>query len=401
MGGDILSGFFEGFLTKSTIFIDKKVLQTSYRPQEIIHREQEVKQIAQILAPALKGEKPSNVFIYGKTGTGKTLTTNYTTNHLKMVSEEKNTKLNIIYTNCKLKRTADTEYRLVAQLLSELGKPVPATGLPTETLYRLFFSIVEHQPNPTILILDEIDYLVSKVGDGILYNFTRMHETTNAAVSIVGISNDVTFVETLDPRVRSSLSEEELIFAPYNALQIQDILRRRSALAFKEGAVEHGVVEKCAAYAAREHGDARRALELLRVAGEIADRNGQPSITHQHIDSAENKIDRDRIYDTVVAHPKQYHMVLFAIFSLNSNNNQTIFTGDVYTIYKKLCDNSHLRPLTQRRISDILNEFDMQGIITAKIISKGRYGRTREISMEIPDETKQRLKTFLSTELGK
>ncbi len=391
-----LESFFESFLRKESVFFDKNTLQSSYTPETILHREEQTKQIANILAPALKGEKSSNIFIYGKTGAGKTLTIRNVTQKLREVAERGNIPLTVLYINCKLKRSSDTEYRLIAQLARELGKDVPPTGLPTEEVYKLFFRAVSRQKQNYILILDEIDQLVNKTGDSALYNLTRMNEESKESqISIIGISNDIMFVDNLDPRVRSSLSEEEIVFPPYNAFQIQSILRQRASLSFNKDALEQGVIEKCAAYAARDHGDARRALELLRVAGEVADRKNSKKVEIRHIDEAEEKIDRDRIIDVVSTQPKQYHLVLYSIISLNPGRKSNIFTGEVYDLYKSLCNKTHTSILTQRRISDIISEFDMLGIVNAKVISKGRYGRTRDISLEISEPTLSRIKNIL------
>ena len=212
-----LGTFFEVFLRKESVFFDKGALQSTHIPKTILHREEQTKQIANILAPALRGEKPSNLFIYGKTGTGKTLTINYTTQKLFEVAEKENIPLRILYINCKLKRNADTEYRLIAQLARELGKSIPPTGLPTEEVYRAFFKALNKQRQNYIIVLDEIDQLVNKTGDNALYNLTRINEGTESQISLIGISNDIMFVDKLDPRVKSSLSEEEIIFPPYNA----------------------------------------------------------------------------------------------------------------------------------------------------------------------------------------
>ena len=391
-----IENFFGTFLRKESVFFDRGVLQSTYIPEIILHRGDQTKQIANILAPALKGGKPSNIFVYGKTGSGKTLTIKHITQKLTEICKKENVPLKVIYVNCKLKRSADTEYRLVAQLATELGKSIPPTGLPTEEVYKAFIrAINKHQQN-YILVLDEIDQLVNKTGDNALYNLTRIGEQdTESQISIIGISNDIMFVDNLDPRVRSSLSEEEIIFPPYNALQIQAILRQRAELAFNRDVLEQGVIEKCAAYAARDHGDARRALELLRVAGEVADRKNTKKIEIKHIDEAEEKIDRDRIIDIVATQPKQYQLVLYSILSLQSGRISNLFTGEVYEIYKSLCNKTNTSILTQRRVSDIISEFDMLGIVNAKVISKGRYGRTRNISIEIPETTIPRIKKIL------
>jgi len=391
-----LTGFFEKFLTKESLFINKNMLQSTYAPDLILHRNNQIQQIANILSPSLRLEKPSNLFVYGKTGVGKTLSIKYTAAQMLNVANKKNIPLKIFYINCKLRKVADTEYRLIAQLVRELGKDIPPTGLPTEEVYNIFFNIIDKEKQLFILILDEIDQLVKKAGDELLYNLTRINtELKNSQISIIGISNDLVFVNNLDPRIKSSLSEEEILFPPYNALQIQDILNQRAKEAFKKDVVEQGVIEKCSAYAAREHGDARRALELLRVAGEIAERNGYLKVKIKHIDEAENKIERDRIVDIITTQPKQFQAVLYAIFSLYTKKNNLIFTGKAYEVYKGICFRSGLRPLTQRRISDIIAELDMLGIINAKVISKGRYGRTREISLAIATSSKLKVKKIL------
>jgi len=390
-----LTGFFESFIDKQPIFTDKKVLQSNYTPDFVSHRDEQVSQIGKIIGPALRKERPSNIFIYGKTGTGKTLTATYTTQQLNDVAKEKNIPIQILYLNCKLKKIADTEYRLIAQLTRELGREIPATGLPTDEIYKIFFQIIEEQGKIIIIILDEVDQLIKKAGDEILYNLTRINsELKKSQISIIGISNDLVFADNLDPRIKSSLSEEEIVFPPYNALQIQSILKERSKKAFKEGVLQPGVIEKCAAYAAREHGDARRALELLRVAGEVAERNNEEKVMIEHIDQAEEKIERDRVLDIVMTQPKQHQATLYSIIKTKEINKK-IFTGEAYEFYKSLCNRISLRPLTQRRISDIVAEFDMLGIINASIISKGRYGRTREIELAVPDHNIRKITEIL------
>ncbi|MFT7616207.1 MAG: cell division control protein 6 [Candidatus Woesearchaeota archaeon] len=398
--GQNLNTFFKNYLKRDLLFQDKKVFTMSYQPDVIEFRDEQMQQIASILAPALRVEKPSNLFIYGKTGTGKTLTVKHTTAQIEQVAKEQNIPVRVYYLNCKLKRVADTEYRLVAQLAREFGKEIPATGLPTDEVYKIFFDVLDEKEQILILILDEIDQLVKKAGDEILYNLTRINsELKNAQVTLIGVSNDLVFTDGLDPRVKSSLSEEELVFPPYNAFQIQNILKRRATIAFKENVIQDGVIEKCAAYAAREHGDVRRAIELLRVSGELAERQTQEQITLANLDEAEDKIERDRVLDIVKTQPKQFQVLLYAIMDLAQKKHGYILTGEVYELYKSVCDSIDLRPLTQRRVSDVITELDMLGIINAKVISKGRFGRTREIALAIPTQTRPKVQVLLKEAL--
>lgn len=392
---------FDSF-SSSSIFKNKFTLQSNYIPETIQHREQQIESIASILAPCLRLERASNLFIYGKTGTGKTVSITYLKDELLKRAKKENIALNIEYINCKLKKVADTEYRILAELIRKLGSTVPATGLPTEVVYNKFIEILEAKTQLFVLILDEVDHAIKKISDNFLYNFIRLNsELSKAQISIIGISNDLTFLDNIDPRVRSSLSEEEIVFPPYNALQLQDILRERAGHAFKENVVENGVIEKCAAYAAREHGDARRALDLLRIAGELVEREGMKKITQGHIDKANEKIEKDKILDIVETEPKQFQLVLKSIIDLiELKKLPQIFTGDIYNNYKMLCEKTSNEVLTQRRVGDIIAEFDMLGIINAVVISKGRHGRTREIKLAVPQQLVPKIKAILSSSLG-
>ena len=400
--GTEIDKIFDSF-DKNNIFKDKSLLQNTYQPENIPHRSEEIKQIASVLAPALRGERTSNLFLYGKTGTGKTLSVGYVRDEMmKRLKKDTDFNLKIEYLNCKLKKVSDTEYRILAEIIKKLGGEVPSTGLPTQAVYNKFIDIIDSEKQLVILILDEIDQTVAKISNDFLYNLTRLNtELAKSQISIVGISNNLTFLDELDPRVRSSLSEEEIVFPPYNALQLQDILSRRAKDAFREGVVEDGVVAKCAAYAAREHGDARRALDLLRIAGELAERDNSKKICLKHLDHANDKIERDKILDVIRSEPKQFQLVLSSIINLaEKSNSNRFFTGDVYNFYQELCLRNKLEVLTQRRMSDIIQEFDMLGIINVKVISKGRGGRMREIKLAISNDITKKAKEIIENSLN-
>ena len=400
---DKLDQIFSSF-AQTSIFKNKMVLQSNYSPDMIHHRDEQIEAVASILAPTLRGERVSNLFIYGKTGTGKTLSVDHVGGRIvEKVKSAGQDHLKYVYVNCKLKKVADTEYRILAELIHELGGSVPATGLPTDQVYARFIDIIDDKKQMVLIVLDEIDQAVKKISDNFIYTLTRLNsELKNAQISIVGISNSLTFMDDLDPRVRSSLGEEELVFPPYNALQLQDILRERADRAFKEQVVQEGVIAKCAAFAAREHGDARRALDLLRVAGELAEREGVSIVGLDHIDAANQKIEKDKMLDIIESEPKQFQLVLAAIMTLEDQqkeSDEAMVTGDVYNVYQEICSKTKNETLTQRRVSDIIAEFDMLGIINARVISKGRQGRTREIKLMLASNIKPKAREILQKSL--
>jgi cell division control protein 6 len=307
---------------KNSLFKNKGVLQVRHTPESIPHRDDQIKAIASILASTLRKERPSNLFVYGKTGTGKTLSVQYVRDELSKKADEMEIEVRFEYLNCKLKK-------------------VPATGLPTDQVWGRFIELIDEKPRLIVFILDEIDSAIKKMTDNFLYSMTRLNqELKNSQISLIGISNDVTFLENIDPRVRSSLGEEEFVFPPYNAIQLQDILNGRCENAFKEGVVAEGVIAKCAAYAAREHGDARRALDLLRIAGELSERDGIDAVSEDYIDLANRKMERDKILDIVESEPKQFQLVLYSIIQLSKDRKaeDKLFTGDVFNYYSELCD---------------------------------------------------------------
>ena len=401
-GNEELDDLFDNF-DQNTIFKDKSYIQTQHKPKTVPHRSDEIKMVASILAPVLRGERTSNLFVYGNTGTGKTLSVLYVKDAIEQRMKKNprdDFELKIEYLNCKLKQVADTEYRILAALMKQMGEDVPSTGLPTQEVYARFINLIDSKKQVIVLILDEIDQIVNKISNNFLYSLTRLNsELSQSQISVVGISNDLTFLDNVDPRVKSSLSEEEIIFAPYNALQIQDILNKRVEQAFHENVLDPGVVPKCAAYASRESGDARRALDLLRVAAELAERAGSKTINISHIDEAKNKIEKDKILEIIRGHPKQFQIVLYSIIQLSMKNKDAFFTGDVYANYQNLCDLFRSDVLTQRRVGDIIQEFDMLGIINVRVISKGRGGRMREIRLAIAPNILEKAKEILKDSL--
>ena len=437
-GPDDDVGLFDDILQGDPIFESKEVMRPSYTPKKLPHREEQINKMASILASALRGDTPSNILIYGKTGTGKTACAKYVSQELQLTSEKYDVPCLVEYINCEV---TDTQYRVLAQLankfiernkqtlrdeldrleslrsdvrdgvasladtefrsvndiseridevtteLDERLDEVPMTGWPTDRVYSYFFDAVDYQERVVVIMLDEVDKLVEKSGDDTLYNLSRMNsDLDNSRVSIMGISNDLKFTDFLDPRVKSSLGEEEIVFPPYDANHLQDILEQRASIAFKGDALGDGVIPLCSAFAAQEHGDARRALDLLRTAGELAERSKYDEVHQKHVRKAQQKIELDRVAEAVRTLPPQSKLILMAIIRLEEMGTDSINTGEVYNTYKTLCDRIDFDVLTQRRVTDLISELDMLGIVNAVVVSKGRYGRTKEISLSVPQE---------------
>ena len=385
---DSSTGLFKKYLANNKIFRDREVLRHSYRPQILPHRKPQIDNVASILAPSLRNETPSNILIYGKTGTGKTACVRYVGSELEKASSNMGTICRFVHLNCEV---IDTQYRVLAQIAKNLDgmnevssdkirTHIPMTGWPTDQVYAELKNQLEVGGGVLVIVLDEIDKLVKKSGDDTLYNLTRINsDLKKSKVSIIGISNDLSFKDFLDPRVLSSLSEEEIVFPPYNAPQLIDILAQRSDAAFVEGAIAEDVIPLCSALAAQEHGDARRALDLLRISGELADRDDSNQITVEHVKQAQAKIETDSMIECIATLPTQSKLILFSMLILEQLGQNIFTSGEVSRIYQDIAPKIELDVLTHRRITDLISELNMLGVINTRVVSRGRYGRTKEM----------------------
>lgn len=378
---NVLDEVFDKFFSNAGIFKDREVLRHDYLPERLPHREEQIRRIGEVVAPVLKGARCSNIFIYGKTGTGKTAVTKYVLTRLEVKARELGSLVGFCYVNCRL---AGTEYRVLANLCSSLNLSVPFTGLSVGELFERFKKSLDSSKRIMIIALDEVDALVKIRGDVLLYELTRINETlSHSRVSLIGISNDLRLKEYLDPRVFSSLSEEEIVFRPYDAGELKTILAERARQAFREGALSDGALSLCAALAAAEHGDARRALDLLRVAGEVAERKGAMVVTEEHVREAEKLIEHNRVVEAIANLTLHSKLVMLSVFHLVKANGYKTTTGEIYDVYTELCGELGITPLTQRRVSTLVNELDALGLINSQIINMGRYGRTKKIRLEV------------------
>jgi archaeal cell division control protein 6 len=383
MDDDILNTIFDSAIKNKNIIKNRQVLTIDYVPDKLLFRTKESTAIAQSLSVILKKGRPSNLLIFGKPGTGKTAVVKNVIEHLYKKTNELDINLRVPFINAK---NSNTPYKIlyeIAELLdiNKEGKmQVYFTGLSMSEATDRILDFIRRRSIKVVIVIDEIDSLVNRKGDDILYNFTRANEriSSDQFISLIGISNSLTFKDKLDPRVKSSLSEEELVFNPYTIEQLKQILIDRCKLAFYDNVIPIGVINLCAAIAGRETGDARKAIDLLRVAAEIAERSMTMKISEDHIRSAQQKIDSDTNYEILTNSTLHTKLVILSI--IKSKNGST---GEIYTIYQHFCSKIQQEPLTQRRMTQIVGELDQLGLITTNIVNQGRYGRTQRIKLHI------------------
>jgi len=369
-----------------SLFSNRGVLSSDYVPARLPFRDDQTNEVAEVLSPILHDSKPSNLLLYGKTGTGKTAVVRYVLSELRASTKTDKKDLIIAYVNT---RNADTVYGVLAEFAGFLDLPeedrIPFTGLSIAEVMKRIFRHIKSNRLHVIFVMDEIDHLVREEDGGdILYQFTRSGDRlTPGFITLVGISNDLQFKENLDSRVLSSLGEEELVFPPYTVDELRQILTERARSAFRPSVASPAAINLCAAMAGSEHGDARRAIDLLRIAGEVAEREGLKEIDDGCIRRASDKMEVDRVDEAIRSLPVQNKAILFAVSRFDGGTN----TGELYIAYSSLCKKLGIETLTQRRLSGILGDLDLLGLVEASVVSKGRRGRTKKIQLLMGKDT--------------
>jgi len=377
------------------IIKNPNVLRHDYIPNRILHRNKQQELVTQSLIPLYQKSIPPNLLVYGKPGTGKTLVVNKVLKQIQDRVDKNSYRIKIAITNAK---DQSNLYNVLVDLGRQLGLKskktpndklwLPSTGLSISEVFNRILYIIEKNKINTVFVIDEIDHLaklVDKTGKDILYSITRANlKLKNGSLSLVGISNDVSdvrFKEELDPRVISTLSEEEIVFPAYETNEIKEILEDRVPIAFEENVVSAGALNLCASMACRQHGDARRAIKLLNVAAKTAELNQANLITDEHVRLASQRIEVDKESQQLDAF--SLHEKLLVITIMKSPN---ISTGDIYSAYKSLCKIIHQNELTQRRITQMLSEIELSGLISGRMIHQGIHGNTKKFNLTVSTE---------------
>ncbi|MFA6489736.1 MAG: AAA family ATPase [Candidatus Micrarchaeia archaeon] len=397
---------FSEILSKPTVFSDRNVLSPHYIPDTLPFRDKEIEKIMVGLSPALKGERPRNMFIYGKTGTGKTCSVKHVLGKMGEYKEEgkpspHGSKVDAkagqtaqapyvsSYVNCKM---FNSRYRVIQKITKDILPSLDSMGFGLAMLYEKMMAEVETSGRRLIVILDEVDTV--KDLDDLLYTLTRANdELKQGSISIIGISNKLSFKEKLGQRSRSSLCENEMIFASYTPPQMQAIISQRAKMGFRPHVVDDSAINLAAAITGQDVGDARYALKLLQKAGEIADEKGISKITDKEVEEARRSVESDVAFEAISTLPDHQQLVLLAIANLSIDKGKNtrltegageeddsfLISGEVYEEYSKVARKFRKPRRSARWYREYLNDLEMLGLITTIESGAGQRGRTRLI----------------------
>jgi cell division control protein 6 len=373
---------------------DLEILSEKSPPPRILHRDKEINKVLDIISSAVMRSHPAHLVIYGKTGTGKTAVTKHVVEQVQNIAKIPRPFLPL-YVNC---RNQVSHHGLLIQIMAALepGKIIHS-NVAAHDLHRTVLKAVREANANVMVILDEVNYL-TKVGTfDSLYLLSNMESElgeTHSTLSIIAIANDLHFLEKLDAPTQSRLAASKLFFAPYTSTQLAQILRDRASVVFTSDGMAEGVIEYAAAVAARDHGDARKAIALLRKAADFAAKEGAAQVHEDHVREARGELELDVIAEglrLLAAHDK---VVLYAVATL-SNDSRTasnLNLGKIHEGYTKACKNLGIDPMVMRSVVRSISELEDQGFLKSEVraIGQGR-GRSTCVTMRVPTESTLRV----------
>ena len=351
----------------------------SFSPDEIFCRDEEIQRYTSALQDIPNGHSPNNVFVYGPTGVGKTVVTKWMRAKLReMVDQKPDVELTITDAiNC---RDYKTTFQLATAILNSLRPEkddIDTNGLSTKRVFDLLYEEIDEVDGNVVIILDEIDNIPIDARNDFLYNIPRAEaqQQIDTEIGLIGISNDLKFVDSLEPKVRSTLGEREIEFGPYDANQLNTILSYYADLSFYDDAIDSSVVPYAAAIAAQERGDVRQGLLLLEKAGEYARSNGDDIVTEEHVDDAYDDIEKDEILSYFKDKlSTQQGLAYLATTLMVLDPNQDAKTKNIHTLYKNLTTRHETDAVGERKFYEFLDQLSMLGLIRSQEKNLSRKG---------------------------
>ena len=377
------------FEPDTSIYADRDALREDYQPNSVVGRAAELDAYKAALQPVINGEQPNNVFLYGKTGVGKTVTTRYLLDHLQQdAAAHDDLDLTVLMLNCD---GVTSSYQVATRLVNRLRdetRQISSTGYPLAAVYEKLWADLDALGGTVLVVLDEIDTIED---DSILYQLPRARDNDNiseAKLGLIGISNDFEFRQELSSKVKSSLCETELHFPTYNADELRSILERRVEVAFRDGVVEDAVVRYCAAVGARDAGDARQSIELLMKGGDLAREENADRVTEEHVKRGKELLERSRVAEGIAGLTSHGRYILYALLTLHLEDETPVRTRNLRPRYTTICHAVGNDPLVPRRMRDHLGDLTMLGIADVTERNEGRDGgRYREYTLQTIPET--------------
>lgn len=369
------------FPSDPEVFRNRETLQESYTPESIVGRDDELKEYRDALMPVVYGEKPDNAFLFGKSGVGKTASTNYMVRELSSACDDRDVDLTVVTVNCERLNTSN---QVAAQIGNELpgieGRDPISEFQSGWKVYEELFDRIDEIGGIILIVLDEVDSLKTDGLNEVFYQLTRAGANDyieDAKIGTVGISSDLKLRQEMRDDVKSSLCEVSIEFPAYDADQLTEVLEQRAELAFEPGVVDDDVIRYCAACGAQDGGDARKALDLLRKGGDIARQTDAERVTDEIIRRAREEMEAEEVVESIEGLSRHERITMYALATLDAEDADEMYRSrKVYKRYEELVEDADAEPVTYRRVQQYLDSFKDMNLTQTESRHRGRRGGT-------------------------
>jgi len=382
--GDTGYGIFDNIDTQQEgdIFAKRELLQIDYVPNRdrIVGRDEQIETVATDIGPIIEGNPPNSIVIYGKPGCGKSLVAKHVSQAAEQEANNREFTIATAYVNCQQAKGNTGVLAEIGSKINQEGGPhsFPRRGISENEYYTRIWETLDMYYDGLLVVLDEVDKLKD---DDILMALSRAGEdgSVNVPIGVIAVSNKIDFRDMMSERTKSSFGHNEIVFDPYDASQIHDILDNRTD-AFVDDVLSEGVIARAAALSAQEHGDARKAMRLLRYAGDTAISAGDSIVREAHIDSARQSAQIDRLLELISGLPphSKHLLIALAYKTKDADHKEWFRTGDIGTLYESVCESEAATPLTSDRRRQLLDELSFLEIAG----SRRGVNQTRESPKE-------------------
>jgi len=381
-----MSNAIEDELMSSSVVKNLNVLDFDYVPEELIHRDEQLRFLAQMFKPLLS-RVSQNVIIKGPVGTGKTVIAKKFCSSLVSLARKQGKIIEYAHINC---RKRSTDAMVLLGILNHFDSRFPDRGFSVPEMLQVLRKQLQKREAQLLVVLDEVDALLKKDSSNLIYDLTRFSDESlieKIPVSLILISQK-DIIPLIDPATLSTFKRSNiLLLGKYTRDELYDIVRQRVDLAFHGDTINEDCIDLIADIAS-EWGDARFAIELLWKAGIAADHQHVEMVTPEHVRAA-----KAETY-SVVTESKLKNLdrhQLFTLYAvakrLKKDGTAYVNTGEAEKTYAITCEEFNERPRTHTMFWNYLKEIEGAGFINIKPSGKGHLGTTQLISLpDIPAE---------------
>lgn len=374
------------------IFENRDILRPTYVPDmsNIVGRDDEIKKLEQVLQAAAHGDAPGDAAILSKPGTGKTLCAKNVVARVRAIARSNDNVVATAYINCE---NEDTETQVAHSLAESVNEQVggnmeiPENGVSAHYYYKRLFKLLD-KADSFIPVLDEVDKLGEEANDVIKTLADAESDGKACYTGKVVISNKTSFYDNLDPRVQSRFqnNDTEMVFTPYEADELREILRTRTH-AFKDGVLTDDVVPLCAAFGAQEHGDARKALDMLLSAGNRAQNKGKEQVEEEDVRAVHEDAIGSRKREVLIKSKEHAQYAIFALAYLSKTKLKSGFsTGEIRNVYEKVARIEDTEPQTHQNLLNHLKDWAQVELTENRYTGDGEHSYREHTLLMDPDK---------------